>query len=65
MVNFGDDKGFKKILERDKRKKALCEKHVIKLLYFGNVPNYDTFIGEVVHNNVQYLINYLNEHKKS
>ena len=60
---FGDDKGFKKILERDKRKKALCEKHGIKLMYFGNVPNYNTFLGEAVHDDVQYLINYLNEHK--
>ena len=65
VERFGGNKGFKKILERDKRKKALCEKHGVKLLYFGNVPNYDTFLGEVVHDNVQYLINYLNEHKKS
>jgi hypothetical protein len=61
---FGGDKEFKNTLERDKRKKALCEKHGIKLLYFGNVPNYDTFLGEVVHDDVQYLIDYLEEHKK-
>ena len=61
---FGGDKEFKNILERDKRKKALCEKHGIKLLYFGNVPNYDIFLGEVVHDDVQYLIDYLEEHKK-
>ena len=61
---FGGDKGFKKTLERDKRKKALCEEHGIKLLYFGKTPNYDTFLGEVVHDDVQYLIDYLNEHKK-
>ena len=64
VEHFGGDKGFKKTLERDKRKKTLCEKHGIKLLYFGNVPNYDTFLGEVVHDDVQYLIDYLNEHKK-
>ena len=52
-------KEFDKIISRDKRKKTLCEKHGIKLLYFGNVPNYDTFLGEVVHDNVQYLIDYL------
>ena len=56
-------KEFDKLIKRDKRKKALCEKHGIKLLYFGNVPNYDTFLGEVVHDDVQYLIDYLNEHK--
>ena len=60
---FGGDKGFKNTLERDKRKKALCEKHGVKLLYFGNIPNYDTFLGGVVHNDVQYLIDYLEEHK--
>ena len=52
-------KHFKYVISRDKRKKALCEKHGVKLLYFGNVPNYDTFLGEVVHDDVQYLINYL------
>ena len=61
---FGGNETFKQTLERDKRKKALCEKHGIKLLYFGNVHNYDTFLGEVVHDDVQYLIDYLNEHKK-
>ena len=63
VEHFGSDKGFKQTLERDKRKKALCEKYGVKLLYFGNVPNYDTFLGEVVHDDVQYLIDYLNEHK--
>lgn len=63
VKHFGGNKGFKKISGRDKRKKALCEEHGIKLLYFGNVPNYDTFLGEVVHDDVQYLIDYLNEHK--
>ena len=52
-------KQFDKLISRDKRKKALCEKHGIKLLYFGNVPNYDIFLGEAVHDNVQYLIDYL------
>nr|DAK04438.1 MAG TPA: restriction enzyme [Bacteriophage sp.] len=59
VERFGGDKAFKNTLERDKRKKALCEEHDIKLLYFGDTPNYDTFLGEVVHNDVQYLIDYL------
>ena len=62
--HFGGNKGFKQTLERDKRKKALCEKYGVKLLYFGKTPNYDTFLGEAVHDDVQYLIDYLNEHKK-
>ena len=61
---FGGEDGFKQTLGRDKRKKALCEEHGVKLLYFGNVPNYDTFLGEDVHDDVQYLIDYLEEHKK-
>ena len=56
-------KQFDKLISRDKRKKALCEKHGVKLLYFGNVPNYDTFLGEVVHDDVQYLIDYLKNDK--
>ena len=63
VERFGGDDMFKQTLERDKRKKALCEEHGVKLLYFGNVPNYDTFLGEVVHDDVQYLIDYLKEHK--
>ena len=63
VVYFGGDKTFKKTLKRDRHKKALCEKHGIKLLYFGDTPNYDTFLGEIVHDDVQYLIDYLEEHK--
>nr|DAW74772.1 MAG TPA: restriction enzyme [Ackermannviridae sp.] len=57
-------KMFNKTNSRDKKKKALCEENGVKLLYFGNVPNYDTFLGEVVHDDVQYLIDYLEEYKK-
>ena len=56
-------KEFDKLISRDKRKKALCDKHGIKLLYFGNVPNYNTFLGEVVHDDAQYLIDYLKNNK--
>ena len=63
VEHFGGDKRFKNTLERDKRKKKLCEENGVKLLYFGNTPNHDTFLGEVVHDDVQYLIDYLNENK--
>ena len=56
-------KKFAYTISRDKRKKALCEKHDIKLLYFGDTPNYDTFLGEAVHDDVQYLIDYLKNNK--
>ncbi len=52
-------KKFNKTISTDKRKKKLCEKHGVKLLYYGNTPNYDTFLGEAVHDDVQHLINYL------
>lgn len=58
-------KKFNKTVSLDKQKKALCEEHGVKLLYFGNVPNYDTFLGEAVHDKTQYIIDYLEEHKKS
>ena len=56
-------KEFDENILRDKKKKKLCEKHGMKLLYFGNILNHDTFLGEVLHDDVQYLIDYLNEHK--
>ena len=34
---FGGQKEFEKILERDKRKKLLCEKHNIKIIYFKKI----------------------------
>ena len=57
-------KEFNKLVFRDKKKKKLCEEKGVKLLYFGNVPNYDTFLGEVIHGDAQYLIDCLKEHKK-
>ena len=56
-------KKFNKTISTDKRKKKLCEENGVKLLYYGNTPNYDTFLGETVHDDVQYLINYLNNDK--
>ena len=56
-------KQFNKTVFLDKRKKKLCEKHGVKLLYLGNTPNYNTFLGEAVHDDVKHLIDYLNEHK--
>lgn len=33
---FGGDEGFEKMLQRDKRKKELCDEHNIKLIYFSH-----------------------------
>ena len=33
---FGGEEGFKLTYERDLRKKQLCEKHNIKILYYAN-----------------------------
>ena len=35
VEHFGGKREFEKILERDKRKKMLCEKNGVKLVYFG------------------------------
>ena len=55
-------KHFDKLVSRDKKKKELCEENGVKLLYFGKVPNYDTFLGEVIHDDAQHLIDYLKEY---
>ncbi len=63
IERFGGKDSFIECQKRDKKKKALCEENGIKLLYFGNTPNYDTFLGEVVHDDVQHLIDYLKNDK--
>lgn len=63
IERFGGENSFIECQKRDKKKKKLCEKHGVKLLYYGNTPNYDTFLGEAVHDDVQYLIDYLKNNK--
>ena len=46
VEHFGGDEGFKKILERDKRKFKKCQKNGIKILYYSNLGieyPYDVF----------------------
>lgn len=43
---FGGKEEFEKILERDNRKKKLCEDNGVKLLYFGNTSNENNVITE-------------------
>lgn len=47
VVIFGGDKEFKKTVERDIKKKNLCEKHGIELLYFtynNKMKEYDSSV---------------------
>ena len=37
---FGGEKAFQNTLKRDERKKELCVKHGVKLLYFTNIKNH-------------------------
>jgi len=39
---FGDIEGFKKQIERDKKKKMLCNENGIKLFYYTNISEYKT-----------------------
>jgi hypothetical protein len=49
------EEGFKKRLNRDIRKKQLCEEHSVKLYYFSH-ENFDEFLGEKVYHDIDELI---------
>jgi very-short-patch-repair endonuclease len=52
---FGGKKEFEKTKNRDKRKRELCKKNGIKLLYFSFDEKITTFLGEKVYHNVKDL----------
>ncbi len=59
---YGKEKSkqiFKEIKERDRRKKEICEKNGIKLLYFNF--NHKSFLGEKIYNSYEKLINEINQ----
>lgn len=56
VEHFGGSENFKITQERDKRKKKLIEEHGIKLLYYTNLNEYDTFLGEKLIKNGNDLI---------
>lgn len=48
VKHFGGKHEFEKIVERDKRKKMLCDKNGVKLLYFGkNIEKCDVINDEI------------------
>ena len=63
IAHFGDTNGFNKCLERDIRKKKLCNDHGIKIYYFSH-ENYDDFLGEKVYHNFDELLNKIKNEKR-
>ena len=55
IKHFNGEEGFKKRLNRDIRKKQLCEEHSVKLYYFSH-ENFDEFLGEKVYHDIDELI---------
>lgn len=52
---FGGDEGFSKTMERDARKKRLCEDNGIRIFYYSNNSN-DEFLGEKVYHDFDDMI---------
>lgn len=52
---FGGEKDFLLTRERDKIKKTLCENHNIRLFYFNDENDVDTFLNEKVIRNIKEL----------
>ena len=60
--NYGNEKAaaiFEDNIQRDIKKKQICEENNIKLLYFSNVKE-DTFLGEKLYHDYIDLINEIN-----
>ena len=55
ISTFGGENGFKLTHERDKRKKALCKDNNIKIYYYTELKDYDTFLGEKLYKNINEL----------
>lgn len=53
---FGGEKTFKQTQQRDSEKLKLCKEHGIKLLYFSNLKEYDTFLGEKIYHSPEELL---------
>ena len=56
VARFGGEAAFLDTIERDKVKKKLCEENGIKLHYFTDNKNYDTFLGEKIIKNEKDLL---------
>ncbi len=58
---FGGEKGFNKSLQRDKTKKQLCEEHGVKLLYYSEIKEFTSFLGEPLYKDTDSLLNEINK----
>lgn len=45
---FGGDEEFKKTVERDKRKKKLCEENFVNIVYFNRNDDVETFFKKIL-----------------
>lgn len=57
VKHFGGDEKFKRRTELDKQKLKLCKENNIKLFYFSNCTNKETFLGEKLYLNENELLN--------
>ena len=61
---FGGEDGYNRRNQLDKNKKALCEKHNIKVLYYTH-ENYDSFLGEQLIKTTDKLLGKINDYDKA
>ena len=47
---------FLQTQERDRLKKELCDNNNVKILYYSNLLNYNTFLGEKIYHNLEDVI---------
>lgn len=61
---FGGDEGFKKTVERDKRKKFLCETHGIWLIYVNEGYDFNDVVNKIRFFQIQFAVSVLKRYKK-
>lgn len=53
--HFGGDDAFKDVVARDTVKYSLCKEHGLRILYYNDSGDYNTFLGENVIKNIENL----------
>ena len=64
VVRFGGENGFEKCFENDIKKYNLCKENNVKLLYYTELPQYFTFLGERLIKNEEELLKIITEKEK-
>lgn len=59
-IKFFDRDKTNSLAKRDKIKKQSCENNNLKLFYFSNLTEYDSFLGETVYHTIGELMNVIN-----